>query len=113
MEQLDRSLRRQSTGMRVLRFAVLTADTLSLLFVLFIRFALPASSSKDGEASFWAGLLLVYALFLILGLAVVLNAVYLIALAFMRGRYVNGYHRVSRALLLLLPAATALVIAVG
>lgn len=37
------SYRRQSTGMRVLLIAVLTADTLSLLFVLFILF-LPASS---------------------------------------------------------------------
>lgn len=97
--------------MRVLRIAVLTVDTVSLLFVLIIRFGLPAASSHDdGEAWYWSGLLLVYGLIVVLGLAVVLNVVYLIALAFMRGRYDNGYNRVSRALMFLLPAATALVI---
>ena len=111
MEQVDRPLRRQSTGIRVLRIAVLTADTLSLLFVLFILF-LPASSGQDGEASFWAGLLLVYALFLVLGLALVLNVVYLVAVAFMHRRYDNGHGKVSRALLFLLPAATAMVITI-
>jgi len=45
MEQLGRPLRRQSTGMRVLRFAVLTADALPLLCVLIIRFALPAATA--------------------------------------------------------------------
>jgi hypothetical protein len=54
----------------------------------------------------------VYALFLILGLTVALNVVYLAAAAFMHRRYDNGYSQVSRALLFLLPAATALVITV-
>lgn len=98
--------------MRVLRIAVLSADTLSLLCVLIIRFAPPMASGGDGEASYWAGLLLVYALFLVLGLALVLNVVYLVALAFMRRRYDNGYNQVARALLFLLPGATALVITV-
>ncbi|MGN7201415.1 hypothetical protein [Arthrobacter sp. SAFR-044] len=96
--------------MWVLRIAVLTIDTLSLLFVLIIRFAPTTSGHDDGEGWYWAGLLLVYALFLVLGLALLLNVVFLVALAFMRRRYDNNYNRVSRACLLLLPAATALVI---
>lgn len=112
MEQVDLPLRRQSTGMRVLRIAVLTADTVSLLFVLFILF-LPVSTGQDGEAWFWGGLLLVYALFLVLGLTVALNVVHLVAAAFMHRRYDNGYGKVSRALLFLLPAAIAGVIIVG
>ncbi|WP_427170308.1 hypothetical protein [Arthrobacter sp. 92] len=100
--------RRQSTGMRGLRIAVLAADTLSLLAVLIIRVARPLNSGQDGEALFWAGLLLAYALILLFGLTLVVNVVYLIALGFMQGRYENGYGRVSRALLFLIPAATFL-----
>jgi hypothetical protein len=37
----------------------------------------------------------VYALFLVLRLALVLNIVYLVALAFMRGRHDNDYGAVS------------------
>lgn len=112
MEQVNQLPRRQSTGMRILRIAVLTADTLSFLCVLIVRFALPMTSGQDGEAWFWAGLLLVYALFLVLGLALVLNVLYLVALAIMRGRYDNGYNQASRAFLFVLPAAVALVITV-
>lgn len=113
MEQVSRPLRRQSTSMRVLRIAVLTIDTVSLLFVLIIRFALPAAGHDNGEAWYWSGLLLVYGLFLVLGLALLLNVVYLVVLAFMRGRYDNNYNRVSRALMFLLPATIALMIALG
>lgn len=94
--------------MRGLRIAVLAADGLSLLAVLLIRFILPMNSGQDGEALFWVGLLLAYALILLFGLTLVLNVVYLIALGFMHGRYENGYGRASRALLYLIPAATAL-----
>lgn len=113
MEQVSRPLRRQSAGMRVLRITVLAIDTVSLLFVLIIRFAPTTAGQDDGEGWYWAGLLLVYALFLVLGLALLLNVVYLVALAFMHGRYDNSYSWVSRAFLFLLPAATALVIALG
>ncbi|RKR18644.1 hypothetical protein [Arthrobacter oryzae] len=84
------------------------ADVVSLSAVLFIRVILPMNSGQDGEALFWAGLLLVYGLILLFGVTLILNVVYLIALAVMHGRYDNGYGRVSRALLFLLPAATAL-----
>jgi hypothetical protein len=100
--------RRQSAGMRGLRIAVLIADGLSLLAVLFIRIALPMNPGQDGEAQFWAGLLLAYALILLLGLALVLNISYLVALGLMHGRYDNGYSRFSQLLLVLLPSATAL-----
>lgn len=103
---------RQSIAMQVLRIAVLTADALVLAAVLTIRFALPMGSGQDGEASFWAGLLLVYALILVFGLALVLNVIYMVALAFMRGRYDNGYGRISRCLLVLIPAAAVMGITV-
>ncbi len=99
---------RQSVGMRGLRIAVLVADVVSLSAVLFIRVILPMNSGQDGEALFWAGLLLVYGLILLFGVTLILNVVYIIALAVMHGRCEKGYGRVSRALLFLLPAATAL-----
>lgn len=100
--------RRQSQGMRGLRIAVLAADTLPLLAVILIRFALPLHSGEDGEGQFWAGLVLAYALILLFGFVLVLNIVYLIALGIMRRRYDNGYGPISRALLFLLPAAAIL-----
>ncbi|KHL01599.1 hypothetical protein [Sinomonas humi] len=100
--------RRQSPGMRGLRIAVLAADALPLLAVILIRLALPPHSGEDGEAQFWAGLLLAYALTLLFGFALVLNVIYLIALGIMRRRYDNGYGPISRALLFLLPAAATL-----
>lgn len=100
--------RRQSPGMRGLRIAVLAADTLPLLAVVLIRFALPLLPAEDGEGQFWAGLVLAYALILLFGFVLVLNIVYLIALGIMRGRYDNGYGPISRALLFLLPAAAIL-----
>ncbi|MBT2568099.1 hypothetical protein J7I84_16660 [Arthrobacter sp. ISL-85] len=100
--------RGQSTGMRFLRITVLVADALPLLAVLLIRFVMPPGSGQDGEALFWAGLLLAYALILLFGLALVLNVVYLIVLALMRRRYDNSYSRLSRVLLFLLPAAAVL-----
>jgi len=98
--------------MRVLRMVVLGADILSLLAVLLIRVVLPLNLGQDGEALFWAGLLLTYALILLFGLTLVLNVVYLIALAFMHGRYDNGYTRISQTLLFLLPATTIVLLTV-
>lgn len=66
--------------MRGLRIAVLAADALSLSAVLLIRFTAPMNSGQDGEALFWAGLLLAYSLSLLFGLTLILNIVYLIAL---------------------------------
>ena len=100
--------RRQSPGMRGLRIAVLAADTLPLLAVILIRFALPPHPAEDGEGQFWAGLVLAYALILLFGFVLVLNIIYLIALGIMRRRYDNGYGPISRALLFLLPAAAIL-----
>lgn len=93
--------RRQSVGMRGLRVTVLVVDVLSLSAVLIIRFVLPINSGQDGEASFWAGLLIAYGLILLFGLTLILNVLYLIVLAFMHGRYKNGYSGPSRALLFL------------
>jgi len=104
--------RRQSPGMRALRMAVLVAHILSLLAVLLIRVVLPLNSGQDGEALFWAGLLLTYGLILLLGLTLVLNIVYLIALAFMLGRYDNGHTHISHIPLFLLPATTILLLTV-
>ncbi|GGH92014.1 hypothetical protein ACFFGR_04850 [Arthrobacter liuii] len=98
--------------MRILRIAVLAADILSLLALLLIHFVLPLNSGQDGEALFWAGLLLTYALILLFGMTLVVNVVYLIALAFMHGRYDNGYSHFSRILLFLLPATTIVVLTV-
>lgn len=101
-----------SNGMAVLRSTVLGADGLSLLAVLSIRFLLPIiSSGQEGEALFWTGLLLTYLLILLLGLTLVLNLIYLLALGITRGRY-NRYGRLTRPLLVLLPAATVLGLAV-
>lgn len=66
---------RQSVGMRGLRIAVLVADVVSLSAVLFIRVILPMNSGQDGEALFWAGLLLVYGLILLFGVTLILNVV--------------------------------------
>lgn len=98
---------RRSTGLWTLRTIVLAADALSLLAILLIRLAFPMPG-QDGEGQFWTGLLLAYALILLLGLELVLNVLYLIALGIMRKRYDNGYGPISRSLLFLLPAAAIL-----
>lgn len=100
--------RKPSAGMALLRGAVLGADGLTVLAIVLIHLFLSGMSEQDGEALFWAGPLLTYGLILLFGLTLFLNLVYVAALVIRRRRHANSYGRVSRALLVLLPAAAAL-----